>query len=145
MTIYTYSPFSFIIVSGGVGDRVYSYSGKIYIPNTTCRIGPYYIGYLEANTLVWDISSLDAKYVVRSGDGSAIIRSSWSGKHAIAISGSGLEPPPFKTDSFSEVIPVVLQKQSFPPYSGNIIVTRVTISTSPNEAEWSWSIEGEEV
>jgi hypothetical protein len=114
------------------------------VPTSVCTIAGSTLSYEQAYDLSWDISNIEAKYVMRAGDGTAIVRTAWTGKHAVSISGTGREPPPFSSDSFPGLFDISLQKGSS-SYSGSVIATSVSVTTNATDESWSWSLECEEV
>jgi hypothetical protein len=100
--------------------------------------------YDQAREINASIEDLKAIYAVRSGSGSLIMRSAWTGKHTISVSGRGIVPPPLLNMNIAEPLPVVYSKGGS-GFSGTYFLTESSVEGEDDGKWWSWSVQGEEV
>jgi hypothetical protein len=149
---YTY------IGSGGVGTSwsfvTGGYVAQESIPGTSLIIGGITISHLACLELTESLEPIEAKYSMRTGNGTLITRVAWGRKRKLNIQARGTVPPPFKVNDAMFLSPLTVKMATAVTTSGGyndlgetitIMTTGVNIEIDESNAWWSWNLEGEEI
>jgi hypothetical protein len=147
------------ISSGGLGTSWAAVTGGSTgledIPGTSLIIGGITISHLACLELTESLEPIEAKYLMRTGNGTLITRVAWGNKRKLSIQARGSIPPPFKVNDAMFLSPLIVKMAGAIGVAGvgyndlgetvTIMTTGVSIEMDESNAWWSWSLEGEEI